>query len=266
MGLRETKKLRTRQEIADKAMGLFVKRGFDHVTVAEVAAAADVSEKTVYNYFPTKEDLFYDEVPEREQALVEAIKNRRPGESVATALGRLQTAERGRLCSSAPSKAFGSASRDGGSSARSRAGLAATARGSATRACSPLESRETCCPARCSSPTAFSASSAGAWRSSAGRPRRASPSSTFSCAPRNGTRPDCWVTTPTEAARRRARAVRSSPESSRPRTTTSPLVCTARPATRRRSVVLPEPEGPVATLTRPAAQRASSPSRTTVAP
>ena len=98
MGLRETKKLRTRQEIADKAMGLFVKRGFDHVTVAEVAAAADVSEKTVYNYFPTKEDLFYDEVPEREQALVEAIKNRRPGESVATALGRLQTAECGRLC------------------------------------------------------------------------------------------------------------------------------------------------------------------------
>ena len=99
MGLRETKKLRTRQEIADKAMGLFVKRGFDHVTVAEVAAAADVSEKTVYNYFPTKEDLFYDEVPKREQALVEAIKNRRSGESVTTALGRLQTAECGRLCS-----------------------------------------------------------------------------------------------------------------------------------------------------------------------
>src|SRR5438552_3098480 len=99
MGLRETKKLRTRQEIADKAMGLFVKRGFDHVTVAEVAAAADVSEKTVYNYFPTKEDLFYDEVPERERGLVEAIKNRRPGESIAAALGRRQTAECGRLCS-----------------------------------------------------------------------------------------------------------------------------------------------------------------------
>jgi AcrR family transcriptional regulator len=99
VGLRETKKLRTRQEIADKAMGLFVKRGFDHVTVAEVAAAADVSEKTVYNYFPTKEDLFFDEVPAREAALVEAVRNRRPGESVAAALERLQAAGCGRLCS-----------------------------------------------------------------------------------------------------------------------------------------------------------------------
>ena len=98
MGLRETKKLRTRQEIADKAMGLFVKRGFDHVTVAEVAAAADVSEKTVYNYFPTKEDLFFDEVPAREAALVEAVRNRRPGESVAAALERLQAAGCGRMC------------------------------------------------------------------------------------------------------------------------------------------------------------------------
>ena len=70
MGLRESKKLRTRQEIADAAMGLFAKRGFDHVTVAEVAAAAQVSEKTVYNYFPTKEDVFYDEAPAREAALV----------------------------------------------------------------------------------------------------------------------------------------------------------------------------------------------------
>jgi AcrR family transcriptional regulator len=99
MGLRETKKLRTRQEIAEKAMGLFVKRGFDHVTVAEVAAAAEVSEKTVYNYFPTKEDLFFDEVPDRERALVEAVQNRRPGESVAAALERLQAAACGRMCS-----------------------------------------------------------------------------------------------------------------------------------------------------------------------
>ncbi|HXZ58294.1 MAG TPA: TetR/AcrR family transcriptional regulator [Gaiellaceae bacterium] len=99
MGLRETKKLRTRREIAEKAMGLFVKRGFDHVTVAEVAAAAEVSEKTVYNYFPTKEDLFFDEVPERERALVEAVRNRRPGESVAAALERLQVTGCGRLCS-----------------------------------------------------------------------------------------------------------------------------------------------------------------------
>ena len=99
MGLRETKKLRMRQEIADKAMQLFVKRGFDHVTVAEVAAAAGVSEKTVFNYFPTKEDLFFDEVPAREAALVEAVRSRRPGESIVSALRRLQVGECPRLCS-----------------------------------------------------------------------------------------------------------------------------------------------------------------------
>jgi AcrR family transcriptional regulator len=99
MGLRESKKLRTRQEIADQAMQLFVERGFDHVTVAEVAEAAGVSEKTVYNYFPTKEDLFFDEVPAREQALVAAVHGRRDGESILSALRRLQAGECGRLCS-----------------------------------------------------------------------------------------------------------------------------------------------------------------------
>jgi AcrR family transcriptional regulator len=99
MGLRETKKLETRREIADTAMRLFVQRGFDHVTVAEVAAAARVSEKTVFNYFPTKEDLFFDEVPEREAALAAAIRDRKPGESVVTALHRLQAGQCPRLCS-----------------------------------------------------------------------------------------------------------------------------------------------------------------------
>src|SRR4029078_353465 len=80
MGLRESKKLRTRQEIADGAMQLFAKRGFDRVTVAEVAAAAEVSEKTVYNYFPTKEDLFFDEVPARAAAFAAAIRGRVAGE------------------------------------------------------------------------------------------------------------------------------------------------------------------------------------------
>jgi AcrR family transcriptional regulator len=99
VGLRETKKLRTRQEIADTAMRLFATRGFDHVTVAEVAEAAGVSEKTVFNYFPTKEDLFYDEVPAREEALRQAIRGRRPGESILTALRRLQSGECQRLSS-----------------------------------------------------------------------------------------------------------------------------------------------------------------------
>ena len=80
-------------------MQLFAERGFDRVTVAEVAAAADVSEKTVYNYFPTKEDLFFDEVPAREAALVAAIRGRLEGESILSALRRLQDGECPRLCS-----------------------------------------------------------------------------------------------------------------------------------------------------------------------
>ena len=59
MGLRELKKEQTRQHIADTAWQLFIDRGFDQVSVAEVARAAQVAEATVFNYFPSKEDLFY---------------------------------------------------------------------------------------------------------------------------------------------------------------------------------------------------------------
>lgn len=59
-GLRERKKRQTRQYISDVATGLFLERGFEAVTVAEVADAANVSVNTVYNYFPAKEDLFLD--------------------------------------------------------------------------------------------------------------------------------------------------------------------------------------------------------------
>ena len=61
LGRRERKKLRTRQLISDVATDLFIERGFDHVTVAEVAKAADVAVQTVFNHFPAKEDLFFDE-------------------------------------------------------------------------------------------------------------------------------------------------------------------------------------------------------------
>jgi AcrR family transcriptional regulator len=71
-------------------MRLFVTRGFDHVTVAEVAEAAGVSEKTVFNYFPTKEDLFFDEVPARLEAMVSGIRGRGDGESVFAALREQQ--------------------------------------------------------------------------------------------------------------------------------------------------------------------------------
>jgi len=99
VGLRESKKLQTRQLIAEAAMELFAERGFDRVTVAEVAAAAGVSEKTVFNYFSTKEDLFFDEVPKREALLVGAIEGRGEGETILGALRRLQLAECPRLCS-----------------------------------------------------------------------------------------------------------------------------------------------------------------------
>jgi AcrR family transcriptional regulator len=58
---RERKKQQTRQAISDVATALFMERGFDAVTVAEVARAADVAVQTVFNHFPTKEDLFFDE-------------------------------------------------------------------------------------------------------------------------------------------------------------------------------------------------------------
>jgi AcrR family transcriptional regulator len=99
VGLREAKKLATRQQLADVAMRLFATRGFDAVTVAEVAAEAGVSQKTVFNYFPTKEDLFFDEVPERIRAVCDAIHDRPSGESIVGALRRLQVSQCGRMCS-----------------------------------------------------------------------------------------------------------------------------------------------------------------------
>jgi AcrR family transcriptional regulator len=59
-GLRERKKARTRQVIADAAARLFAERGYEQVAVSDVAREAEVSEQTVYNYFPTKDQLVTD--------------------------------------------------------------------------------------------------------------------------------------------------------------------------------------------------------------
>ncbi|MFI1263401.1 MULTISPECIES: TetR/AcrR family transcriptional regulator [Streptomyces] len=78
MGLRETKKQQTRTAIADAALPLFLEHGFDQVTVAEVARHAGVSTNTVFNYFPTKEDLFFDRQAEVEGHLAALVRDRAP--------------------------------------------------------------------------------------------------------------------------------------------------------------------------------------------
>jgi AcrR family transcriptional regulator len=88
LGLRERKKQQTRLHIADTARRLFTERGFDAVTVAEIARAADVAEKTVFNYFPTKEDLFYSRMEAFEDRLLGVVRDRAPGESVLDAFRR----------------------------------------------------------------------------------------------------------------------------------------------------------------------------------
>ena len=78
MGLRETKKQQTRRAIADAALPLFLEHGFDQVTVTEVARRVGVSGQTVFNYFPTKEDLFFDLQAEAEDELARVVRERPP--------------------------------------------------------------------------------------------------------------------------------------------------------------------------------------------
>lgn len=85
-GLGERKKQRTRQQIGAAAMRLFAERGFDHVTVAQIAAAAEVSEKTIYNYFPTKAHLVFDEDSAVLDGLLAAIRDRAADESALAAI------------------------------------------------------------------------------------------------------------------------------------------------------------------------------------
>src|SRR5690349_22120088 len=100
--LRERKKEQTRAHIAETARRLFGERGFEQVTVAEVAREAEVSTQTVFNYFPTKEDLVYWRLGAFESELLAAVRNRPDGEPAIAAFKRFLVAQRGLLGQSDP--------------------------------------------------------------------------------------------------------------------------------------------------------------------
>jgi len=85
-GLRERKKARTRRLIADTAGRLFAERGYEHVAVTDVAREAEVAEQTVYNYFPTKEQLVTDREQQIQDRLCDLIRSRLPGVTPAAAV------------------------------------------------------------------------------------------------------------------------------------------------------------------------------------
>lgn len=87
-GLRERRKQEARQAISRAAMALFEARGFDEVTISQVADAAGVSKMTVTNYFPRKEDLVFDRAEASIRSLADAAAARAPGESLLTAIRR----------------------------------------------------------------------------------------------------------------------------------------------------------------------------------
>ena len=85
-GLRERKKARTRRLLADTAARLFAERGYDAVSMADVGRAAEVSDQTVYNYFPAKQDLVLDMADEFRERYRKAVLERPAGSSPASAL------------------------------------------------------------------------------------------------------------------------------------------------------------------------------------
>ncbi|MDH6628322.1 AcrR family transcriptional regulator [Streptomyces sp. LBL] len=86
VGRRERKKAATRQTLADAALNLFIERGYDAVTLHEIAEAADVSTTTLLKHFPSKEALVFDEEADHEAGLVAAVSDRAPGMTIPQAL------------------------------------------------------------------------------------------------------------------------------------------------------------------------------------
>jgi AcrR family transcriptional regulator len=96
-GLRERRRQQTRARIVDAAAELFAERGFDAVSVVEIAQRAGVVEKTVFNHFPVKEGLVFEADPPMRAALLDAVRRRPAGESVTAAAGSFVVAAMGGL-------------------------------------------------------------------------------------------------------------------------------------------------------------------------
>ncbi|MER6218358.1 TetR family transcriptional regulator [Streptomyces sp. NPDC001674] len=86
LGLRERKKQRTRQTIFEAALRLFLSRGFDDVSIVEIAEAAEVSKRTLFTYFPTKEDLVLHVFADHEDESARVVRARPAGTSPLAAL------------------------------------------------------------------------------------------------------------------------------------------------------------------------------------
>lgn len=85
-GLRERKKAETRRRVAEIAAQMFIQRGYENVRMIDIAGAADISEQTLYNYFPTKEDLIFDQDREFEAFILRTVTERPAGQGLGEAV------------------------------------------------------------------------------------------------------------------------------------------------------------------------------------
>ena len=89
LGLRERKKRRTRHALAEAALSLFAEKGYDQTTVADIAAAAEVSTRTFFSYFRTKEDVLFADADERLDLVHDALSRADPAMPTVEVLGSL---------------------------------------------------------------------------------------------------------------------------------------------------------------------------------
>ena len=88
LGLRERKRLRTHRTISETAIALFLQRGYDQVSITEIAAAAEVSRRTLFAYFPSKDDLVLHRIADHQDEAARVVRERAPGQAPLDALHR----------------------------------------------------------------------------------------------------------------------------------------------------------------------------------